>query len=654
VNNCFTLLLLVLLIEPACGFGQQASASKLESLMAAAQQAQAVHDYATAENVYRQAIRISPDMPELWANLGLMQRQAGDTQGAILSFQHANRLNPSLYVPNLFIGLYYSRAGKAAAAIPFLLKAETLNKTDPQAPLALGRAYVSAGKLSAAVQEFGRAVTLDPKLGPAWFSRGIALLDQVESDARKMTAEGQHSAFSQALFAQSLEKQARFSEAATVYKSLIDSWPQPPCMHSELGLSLLRKHDRAAAASEFAAERAAHPECGLAILEQARIAIDDGDNQQAIKILNELWNRDHGFVKSNAAILIEGLSSEQISAIAGMLSSQENQLIPKDLSDALLVAFNLSAPGVGDRIAGDNLHAPSAAEPLSGKHRTAEEYYASGQFEQCEHGLEPAPIARSADKLQLLAACSFFAGDNERASSAASALAALQPHSLQALYWSIQANERLALQSLARFQRLEPDSAGSHVLIGDIYNQLERYDDAQAEYRKALVIAPNDPAGMLGLATACLNNNDIEGAMGTARSALALSPEDPELNLVMAKVMLSHNKFAEAEPYLTKSLHAKPQMLPHVHALIGKVYAETGRTGDAIDQLKLGASSDEDGSIQYQLARLYRQLGDTRHASEALDRMKTIKQQRRDGGVKTIEDPDLSALESAPANASAP
>jgi predicted Zn-dependent protease len=103
-----------------------------------------------------------------------------------------------------------------------------------------------------------------------------------------------------------------------------------------------------------------------------------------------------------------------------------------------------------------------------------------------------------------------------------------------------------------------------------------------------------------------------------------------------------------------KSLGAKPQMLGHVHALLGKVFAETGRTQDAIVQLNLGVSSDENGSIHYLLARLYRKIGDSKDAAEALEQMKSIKQQRRDRGVKLVEDPDLSALESPSGEASAP
>jgi predicted Zn-dependent protease len=258
-----------------------------------------------------------------------------------------------------------------------------------------------------------------------------------------------------------------------------------------------------------------------------------------------------------------------------------------------------------------------------------------------------------AERLRLFASCSFFSGDNEGALSAATALEALQPHSAEALYWSIQAGERLAVQSLARFQRTESDSAKSHVLLGDIYHQLEREDDAQAEYQKALALEPGNAAAMLGSASAYLSNNNTEKAGDTARAALERSPQDPELNLIVAETMVAQFQFADAEPYLIRSLNVKPQMQGHVHALLGKVYAETGKTNDAIRQLKLGESSDDTGSIHYLLARLYRETGDTKDASAALEQVKTIKQNRRER-IKTVEDPDLSSLESPAAAPSTP
>jgi tetratricopeptide (TPR) repeat protein len=656
VNNRFKLLLisLALLVKPATGLGQQ-PAPTLESLVAAAQLAQASHDYAAAEKAYRQAVRIEPNMPELWANLGLMQQEAGDIASAIPSFQQANRLNPSLYVPNLFLGNDYLHTGKAPEAIPFLIKAERINKTDPQAPLALGRAYYAAGKFTTAAQEFARAIALNPKLGAAWFALGIAHLNQVETDARKMTAEAKDSPFAGALYAESLEKQARFNEAATVYRSLLDSHPQPPCLHSALGIALLRHRDPEGAAVEFATERAANPECGLAILGQARIAIDRGDNEQATKLLQELWGRDHGFFIFNTAILVEGLSDDASSAIAAYVSQPET-IIPADFRNALLTALNSNSQALDnehDNVLHDHvdLREPGAAvadTPVSAVRRTGEEYYAAGEFEQCAERLDHATAEKRAEKLRLLAACSFFTGEYESTFSAATALEALQPHSAEALYWSIQANERLAVQSLARFQQLESDSPRSHVLLGDIYHQLERQDDAQVEYRKALALEPGNSAAMLGLSFAYLSNNSIDKAMETARTALERSPEDPELNMVVGEAMVAKDQYAEAEPFLMKSLNVKPQLRGHVHGLMGKVYAETGKPNEAISQLKMGESSDENGSIHYLLARLYRQLGDTKDAAAALEQVKAIKQQRIDRGVKTVEDPDLSPLETGP------
>jgi tetratricopeptide (TPR) repeat protein len=655
VNSCCKLLVLVLLVKPISGLGQQQPAAKFESLVATAQQAQAVKDYVSAANAYKQAVKIQPAMPELWANLGLMEQEAGDIPAAILSFQQANRLKPSLYVPDLFLGIDFQRTGRAAAAIPFLIKAEKINQTDPQTPLALGRAYFATGKFSSAALEFAHAATLDPKLGEAWFALGLARLNQVEVDARRMSVEAKDSAFAGALYAESLEKQARFSEASTLYRSLLTTQPQPPCIRSELGFSLLRHRDLAGAGTEFAAEQAVHPECGLALLGQARMAIDNGDNERAVQLINGLWGRDHGFVASNASILLESLPIDAATNITRYFS-KPNTFMAADLRNTLLLVLSGSAVDLIDQRDESRRREPAAdlaREPLSAWH-TAEQYYAAGEFEKCAKQIDPVRTAGRVGIIRLLAACSFFTGDDERAIAAATALETVQPHSPEALYWSIQANERLAFKALAHFQQLESDSARSHVLLGDIYDQLERFDDAQSEYTKALSIAPGDPGAMVGLASAYLSNNNNEKAMETARIGLERNTQDPELNLIMAETLVAKYQYAEAEPYLMKSLNAKPQMLGHVHALIGKVYAETGRPQEAIDQLKLGVTSDENGSVHYLLARLYRQIGDIKNASAALDQVKTIKQLRRDRGVKTVEDPDLSSLESPPDSASKP
>ena len=350
VNGLLRLLLFALLAESAIGFGQQALAAKpiqvdeqvLAEFVAQAQQAQASGDYRRAAEDYRKAVEMSPETPELWANLGLMQHETGDTSAAIRSFGEANRRNPSLYVPNLFLGVDYAHSGQPMKAIPFLIRAEKMNKTDPQAPLALGRAYVSAGRFTAAAQELERAIALDPKLGPAWFTVGIARLDQVEVDARTMSEEARTSPFSGDLYAESLEKQSRFGEAITLYKSLLGTLPQPPCIRSELGFAMIREHNAQGASDAFASERSIHPGCALAMLGEARLAIDKGDNDRAFQTLSELWNRDHGYLSANASALLEGMPQPESTTFVNQIAAADTTELPTAARDAMLAAFNQS------------------------------------------------------------------------------------------------------------------------------------------------------------------------------------------------------------------------------------------------------------------------------------------------------------------------
>ena len=615
------LLLLLLLAKP--GFGLQQPASTLDSLLETAQKAQAVNDYPTAANAYKQAVRLQPNMAELWANLGLMEQETGATSEAVSSFQHANRLNPSLYVPNLFLGIDYVSEGKAKEAIPFLSKAEKTNTGDAQPRLALGRAYTSLGKYSLAAQAYKHAIDLNPKQSSTWFSLGIAYLDQMEVDSRKLSSQDKSSPYAKTLFAESLDKQSRYSEAAKIYMSVLDVKPQPPCLHSELGWSLLKQQRRAEAIAAFKADQETNSSCALAILGQARLAIDSNDGDEALKLLSQLWVRDRGFVTIQMSTLTEGVNADHATSFRSALSEQHDAA-PIALYELLTSALN----GTTTEMAGKTVAHDSKTSPAMGpgdvSSGTAEAYYNAGEYQRCSDRLSSTRSTEQPGKLALLATCSYFTGDFERSSEASARLADLAPDSTTGLYWSIKSNEKLALQALAHYEELEPDSARSHILLGDIWRQRNAYTEALDEYRKAQQIDPSDQAAMLGISSAYLGNNDIKKAIETTRTALLKNADDPEQNLIMAEALVAHHDYAEAEPYLNKSLKAKPQMLPHVHALLGRVYAEAGRNTDAIAQLKLGTESDSDGSVHYQLARLYRETGDGKSAAAALEQMRAI------------------------------
>jgi tetratricopeptide (TPR) repeat protein len=629
--------LLSLLAMPNLVLGQQRQDATLASLLASAQQAQTSNDYAAAANDYMQAVKLRPDIPQLWANLGLMQHETKNYPEAAHSFQHALKLKPSLYVPNLFIGMDYLRMGKSQEAIPYLLKAEKMNSTDSLPPFTLGRAYSSLGKFLPAAHAYERAIHLDPQKSSAWFGLGIVRLDQVEEDARRMTKEDQSSSYAKTLYAESLVKQSRYKEATTSYQSALAVKPQPPCLHAELGLLSLKQGDDAAAEVNFQTEQQNGEGCSLAALGQARLGIDAGSDDEAWKILNDLWRRDQGFVEANASVLTNGIAPGRAAEFQHVLAQNNAGASASDLSEFLFGAFR-----------GQSQISKRDIVSLGTGEGSAQSNYLAGRYAVCASQLQRSFVARDAVGLQMLSACAYFAGDYEGAANASESLAGVVPHSAAALYWSIKANERLAFIALDKFQQLEPNSARSHLLLGDIYRQRRCFDDAQAEYEKALTLTPNDPAALLGLASAYLGNGNIDKTVETTQLGLKQAAADAELNLLMGEALVSRHKYANAEPYLLKALNAKPQMLPHVHALLGQVYAEAGKTQQAIEQLKLGLQSDQDGSLHYQLARLYRRTGDTKAAATAIDQMKAIQQQYRQGAVIALQDSRPSDLEDGP------
>jgi tetratricopeptide (TPR) repeat protein len=637
LKYCLTLFLILLLAGRS--FGQQDQSPDLAALLEAAQQAQTANNYAAAAADYKQAVTLRPDIPELRANLGLMQHESGDYSEAIRSFQEAIRLKPSLYVPNLFLGIDYVRTGRAKEAIPLLLKAAKMNATDPLPPLTLGRAYTSLGQYALAIRELRRAIHLDPKQSSAWFDLGISYLDKVEEDARAMAGTSADTSYAKALYAESLVKQSRYKQAADLYKDILAANDRPPCIRSEAGFLALKLGDTQNAELQFKTERSQHPECSIALLGEAGLQIDAGANEEALQIIQQLWTKDQAFLTASAPFLFDAIAAERAQSFLNYLAQQQSSgNIVQGLYAALTEPLKSSASADKE----------VSATQTSVRDQWRQEYI-SGHYARCASTLENSLDSGSAAALQMLAACSFFIGDYTLTSEAGRAMQSLPSHpQAQALYWSIKANEKLAFESLARFQELEPDSARSHILLGDIYRQRERYDDAQKEYSKALEISHDNIAALLGLASSYYGNANLDKTVEIAQKALLQSPNDPDINLLMGEVLISQHKFTDAEPFLLKSMSAKPQTLPHVHGLLGEVYAAEGKTQDAIRELKLGEASDQDGSVHYHLARMYTKIGDSADAAIAMQQVKTLLQKRRDGAVIALQDEHSSSPDDVP------
>ena len=230
--------------------------------------------------------------------------------------------------------------------------------------------------------------------------------------------------------------------------------------------------------------------------------------------------------------------------------------------------------------------------------------------------------------LTMAAACAFWA--NNYGQSAASAQTALlqTPNDIEALYWSVKANEHIAVEAFSEVDTLAPNSAVNHDLVGDLYRYQHQEDNALAEYGKALAIDPHDPAALLGAGATYLSLRRYPEATAAVQKALADRPSDPQTNLLMAEILSGNDHEDEAAPFLAKSANVAPQFLARMHYLLGRIAVRSGNVPEAIRQMELALPGDEDGSMHYQLSRLYRKAGDPVKAQMAEAQAKALIAQR--------------------------
>ena len=598
-------------------FAQQPA--DFESLLASAQQAQARGDFEAAAGLYRQASALHPEIAELKANLGLMYYQTSKDTQAAEAFQQAIRLNPELFVPNFFLGLEYVKLKRFSEAISYLKRAARSKSDDAQVLIGLGEAYSGTGDKRLAIRSYVRATEIQPDNADAWYRLGVGYLEQVEADARILLTRYKGSGYTQALVAETFAEQRAFNEATVPYQKALSLAAFPPDTHAGYGFVLLNHHDFSGAERELKAELAANPGSLLAKLGMARLEVEQGKIEQATTQIAEVSNANIDFLALNAQRLNTGLDQAKREELQSALEKlQESGELPVGAVSLFRVASPEPPSPLSPRSETISTKAPKTT--LS----DARELYDQGSYGQCRDLLVSRLRTTLSKDLRLLALCAYATGDYEHAFNAAEKLSASASAGPEALYWETKSSEKLAAAALARASQVDSTSPKLHVLLGDIYRQQQRHSDAEQEYRIALSLRRGDAGALFGLSLALLAASQTDEALQVAQAAVKDNPDDPELNAVMGEILCDRDDFTQAEMYLKRSLNTKPEYVSRVHALLGKVYANTNRTRDALAELKLALPEDKDGSVHYQIGRLYMKMGDRASAQRAFEVSKRL------------------------------
>ncbi len=341
-------------------------------------------------------------------------------------------------------------------------------------------------------------------------------------------------------------------------------------------------------------------------------------------------------------LLQQGRTAEALDTyriIAKVSSTAERLVLAQTIEHAAQVAKNKESaipPATWERVLG--MLRPGAATASSSADCEARSVVAHRRAGASEPPQAPAVQHRAM-------ACSYWDGRLAQASEMAGERLAVAPQDAEALFWSVKANERRAVEALARFEQLAPQAAATFDLLGDLYRRRAQPDGALGEYSKALTIAPRDPGALLGRAAALLATGRMEEASNAAQDALTDAPKDPRLNLILAEALVERHHFAEAQPHLRAALDnmnttadtaGRAALTARAHALLGRTEAEAGDLPAAIAELTLGLASDTDGSLSFQLSRLYRRSGNAAEARKAEERARSLQSERREHAFTAV------------------
>jgi tetratricopeptide (TPR) repeat protein len=148
------------------------------ALARSAAEAFAKRDWDSARSAYAELLQAEPVNALAWANLGVVEQQAGNMDASIEAFEQSVRFNPALVQSWIALGLAYSERGDRYKAVSALSRAVHEDPMDARAHNYLAIVGNKLGWTQMAQAEFEKAVQLNPDYGIAHFNLSLTYLEQ--------------------------------------------------------------------------------------------------------------------------------------------------------------------------------------------------------------------------------------------------------------------------------------------------------------------------------------------------------------------------------------------------------------------------------------------------------------------------------------------
>jgi tetratricopeptide (TPR) repeat protein len=533
-----------------------------------------------------------------------------DYETARVDFEKVIRLVPAGEQGYRALGLTLLRMGKAEESVPALEKALSLKPSDSDAQLGLAIAYdrlhqpakevILLKKLDAAARAQKHALPADIE---AMYARALAATHQVPAAVLRMkqaVAADPRNAGSLDDLGSLYAMQKDWPNAEENFHAALAVNPTLASAHLHLAMAL-QAQQRSGAAEELKLAYQLDPENPTINLELGRLLAANGDDQQAIQLLQHAY-----------ALLPQSADAAYQLGLALQRSNRMSEAIP------LFQSAAAADPDNPDILANLGMalcqqQKATQAVPLLQKavllapdrpiahQNLAAAYIQLSQFDDAVSELRTA-LKLSPDSPQLHYNLGLALKMQDNIAAAIPELQAAErldpamsepPYVLGILH--MQAGQYAdAARELSTSLRLQPENGDGWATLGSVYNHLDQLDKATAALDQAIQRLPQQPDPRLTLAAVLAKQNKPEEAKAERAKAAELMRAN--MNRQRAEVaahsgasLLQNGKVAEAIVEFQNAISFDPSY-PEAHLGLADAFDRQGKTSDAAAERQKAAS----------------------------------------------------------------
>jgi len=570
----------------------------------AAQQAQQQGQLDDAIAEYQQVLRIQPQLPEAYANLGLVYYAHGEFENSAKAFASVEKLRPGMRGVSLWLGIDEVKLNHPAQGAKLLRAAI---RQDPKEKLAqswLGIALWDAGQTDAALLQLRTAAAQFSNDPDFLFAAGEAYGKAVHQQTEELLEASRGTALSDRIYADVYVQERDWTKAEGHLRRAIEREPTSTEARIELAHVFFLQAHFQDAKSELDRALALAPRSAAVLARSGLVMI----------LLDQ---REAGLVRIAKAIDID--RSEALDALGlppdqgiAILADPDSATAPRCHQAATLLEANqINDPA--------NIVALAAFQLLAGDNDRAMRSYSLLAA--------AAPAATGPATLFTQALAAMHAHRYDRAEDHFVRWLAAHPNDRIAQYDLLLTRRSLSMQQIDKLVAIAPDSYHVHQLLGELYADRGEDEKAISEYRAVAAAAPDLPGIHFWLGHLYWKHGEADEAIRELTRELQLNPLHPEANGELGAVLVAQGDFVGAIPHLQSAIDSKPDLWP-AYTQLGRAYASEKKYLEAEAALNKAVAHDSDGSVHYELGMVLRDEGKKAQAAQAFAEVRAIKNER--------------------------